>query len=58
MDCYDPIIRLLERGVREQVFPGAVWAVGDASGVLGWGARGLADPADPGSARRSSMSQA
>ncbi|WP_406674824.1 serine hydrolase domain-containing protein [Nonomuraea sp. N2-4H] len=52
MDCYDPIIRLLERGVREQVFPGAVWAVGDASGVLGWGARGLADPADPGSAMR------
>lgn len=46
-DAHGSITHLLEQGVREQVFPGAVWATGDADGMNDWGACGLADPADP-----------
>src|SRR5690606_26288768 len=48
-DAHGSITRLLEQGVHAQVFPGAVWAIGNANSLLGWGACGLADPADPGS---------
>ncbi|GAB2918816.1 serine hydrolase domain-containing protein [Nonomuraea fastidiosa] len=49
-DTYASITQLLEQGVRKQVFPGAVWAIGNAAGILDCGAYGLADPRDPGSA--------
>jgi CubicO group peptidase (beta-lactamase class C family) len=42
-----PIHRLLQRGVDACVFPGAVWAAGDASGQQAGSALGLLDPADP-----------
>lgn len=51
-DVHESITRLLEQGVREEVFPGAVWAVGEADGMLAWGACGPADPAVPGSVMR------
>ncbi|MEU8619417.1 serine hydrolase domain-containing protein [Streptomyces sp. NPDC048623] len=38
------IERLLQDGVREQVYPGAVWAVGDAGGALAGGAVGALVP--------------
>ncbi len=38
---------LLQTGVREEVYPGAVWAVGDADGVRASGAVGLLDPDRP-----------
>ncbi|NUP53683.1 MAG: serine hydrolase, partial [Catenulispora sp.] len=38
---------LLERGVQEKVYPGAVWAVGGPSGVQVAGAVGVLDPAEP-----------
>ncbi|MFG2669037.1 serine hydrolase domain-containing protein [Streptomyces sp. NPDC048387] len=38
---------LLRSGVREEVYPGAVWAVGDADGIRGSGAVGLLDPGRP-----------
>ncbi|KOV19182.1 serine hydrolase domain-containing protein [Streptomyces sp. XY152] len=38
------IEQLLQDGVRDRVYPGAVWAVGDASGTTASGAVGLLDP--------------
>ncbi|MFS4092010.1 serine hydrolase domain-containing protein [Streptomyces sp. AF1A] len=38
---------LLDEGVRDKVYPGAVWAVGDATGVLAQGATGVLDPDEP-----------
>lgn len=38
---------LLQTGVREEVYPGAVWAVGDADGVRASGAVGVLDPDQP-----------
>ncbi|MGW2221464.1 serine hydrolase domain-containing protein [Nonomuraea sp. NPDC001684] len=43
-DTHGSIIRLLETGVREQVYPGAVWAIGDADTVLDSGAHGAMAP--------------
>ncbi|NJP91624.1 beta-lactamase family protein [Nonomuraea sp. FMUSA5-5] len=43
----DRIEHLLLQGVRDQVYPGAVWAVGDADGILFSGSCGLLDPTDP-----------
>ncbi|WP_327067845.1 serine hydrolase domain-containing protein [Kitasatospora sp. NBC_01302] len=49
--CWAPdterIHRLLAEGVREHVYPGAVWAVGDAGGRLTGGAVGVPDPRRP-----------
>ncbi|MEU7742395.1 serine hydrolase domain-containing protein [Nonomuraea sp. NPDC049158] len=49
-DTHNAITLLLDRGVREGVFPAAVWATGDADTILDVGACGLADPAVPTSA--------
>lgn len=43
----DRIHQLLADGVRDQVYPGAVWAVGDAAGTRASGAVGVLDPAKP-----------
>jgi len=43
----DRIAQLLQDGVRQKVYPGAVWAVGDADGTHHSGACGLLDPAKP-----------
>ncbi|MFG2077000.1 serine hydrolase domain-containing protein [Nonomuraea maritima] len=54
-DLHDSIIRLLEQGVRDRVFPGAVWAIGDADNMLDWGTSGMADPAASSAMRRDTM---
>ncbi|MEW2129506.1 serine hydrolase domain-containing protein [Streptomyces sp. NPDC005435] len=46
------IAELLRTGVHQQVFPGAVWAVGDAGGIQSSGAVGLLDPGRPGEPMR------
>lgn len=43
----DRIEHLLRDGVRNLVYPGAVWAVGDADGTMLSGSCGLLDPTDP-----------
>jgi CubicO group peptidase (beta-lactamase class C family) len=43
----DHIEELLREGVRDKVYPGAVWAVGDASGIRAWGATGALAPDEP-----------
>ncbi|MFE2240055.1 serine hydrolase domain-containing protein [Streptomyces virginiae] len=43
----DRIEALLQTGVRDEVYPGAVWAVGDAGGIQASGAVGLLDPTQP-----------
>lgn len=43
----DRIEDLLQAGVRDEVYPGAVWAVGDAHGIQASGAVGLLDPDRP-----------
>ncbi|MFF1693319.1 serine hydrolase domain-containing protein [Streptomyces sp. NPDC058257] len=43
----DRIEQLLSQGVRDKVYPGAVWAVGDAHGTHAQGAVGVLDPAEP-----------
>lgn len=43
----DRIDKLLLDGVRDMVYPGAVWAVGDAHTTQASGAVGLLDPAQP-----------
>ncbi|MER5883242.1 serine hydrolase domain-containing protein [Streptomyces sp. NPDC001941] len=47
--CFPCVRRLVEQGVRERVYPGAVWAVGDASGTHASGTAGTltGDPAGP-----------
>ncbi|MFJ4006988.1 serine hydrolase domain-containing protein [Streptomyces sp. NPDC090023] len=43
----DRIRALLDEGVRDKVYPGAVWAVGDADGIRAQGATGVLDPDEP-----------
>ncbi|MFF1507199.1 serine hydrolase domain-containing protein [Streptomyces sp. NPDC058326] len=43
----DHIENLLSEGVRDKVYPGAVWAVGDASGIRAQGVTGVLDPNEP-----------
>ncbi|WP_073949324.1 serine hydrolase domain-containing protein [Streptomyces kebangsaanensis] len=43
----DRIEALLDEGVRAKVYPGAVWAVGDANGTRIQGATGVLDPDEP-----------
>ncbi|MHB9861053.1 serine hydrolase domain-containing protein [Streptomyces sp. YIM S03343] len=43
----DRIEALLNEGVRDKVYPGAVWAVGDATGIRVQGATGVLDPDEP-----------
>ncbi|MFF4793621.1 serine hydrolase domain-containing protein [Streptomyces sp. NPDC001276] len=43
----DRIEALLDEGVRDKVYPGAVWAVGDATGILAQGTTGVLDPDEP-----------
>ncbi len=38
---------LLQTGVREEVYPGAVWARGDSNGIRARGSVGLLDPDRP-----------
>ncbi|MYV98199.1 serine hydrolase domain-containing protein [Streptomyces sp. SID3343] len=46
------IERLVHDGVRDRVYPGAVWAIGDADGARAHGTAGLLDPAEPDTAMR------
>ncbi|WMX47024.1 serine hydrolase domain-containing protein [Streptomyces roseicoloratus] len=46
------IEQLLQNGVRDRVYPGAVWAVGNASGTTASGAVGFLDPTRPGEPMR------
>ncbi|MGC9382217.1 serine hydrolase domain-containing protein [Streptomyces sp. MH13] len=43
----DRIEALLDEGVRDKVYPGAVWAFGDATGTLAQGTTGVLDPDEP-----------
>ncbi|MBB1256529.1 beta-lactamase family protein [Streptomyces sp. OF3] len=43
----DRIEQLLSEGVRDKVYPGAVWAVGDSAGIRAQGATGVLDPNEP-----------
>ncbi|MBQ0828852.1 serine hydrolase domain-containing protein [Streptomyces tagetis] len=43
----DRIEALLDGGVRDKVYPGAVWAVGDTAGIRVQGATGVLDPDEP-----------
>ncbi|MFB7499426.1 serine hydrolase domain-containing protein [Streptomyces sp. NPDC056161] len=43
----DRIEALLDEGVRDKVYPGAVWAVGDPTGIRVQGATGVLDPDEP-----------
>ncbi|TGN81302.1 class A beta-lactamase-related serine hydrolase [Streptomyces bauhiniae] len=38
---------LLDEGVRDKVYPGAVWAIGDANGIRAQGTTGVLDPDEP-----------
>lgn len=48
-----PPSRRLSEGVRDKVYPGVVWAVGDAAGIHASGSTGVLDPDDPGTPMRS-----
>lgn len=43
----DRIEALLDEGVRDKVYPGAVWAVGDSAGIRAQGTTGVLDPDEP-----------
>ncbi|GAA2295436.1 hypothetical protein Scani_17700 [Streptomyces caniferus] len=43
----DRIEALLNEGVRDKVYPGAVWAVGDSGGIRASGTTGVLDPDEP-----------
>ncbi|WP_406336266.1 serine hydrolase domain-containing protein [Streptomyces sp. NBC_00203] len=43
----DRIEALLDEGVRDKVYPGAVWAAGDAAGIRAQGTTGVLDPNEP-----------
>jgi CubicO group peptidase (beta-lactamase class C family) len=43
----DRIEALLDEGVRDKVYPGAVWAVGDAASIRASGVTGVLDPDEP-----------
>lgn len=47
MASLEQLHRMLSDAVDRQIFPGAVWAVGDASRTLALGSVGVADPARP-----------
>ncbi|MGW1076041.1 serine hydrolase domain-containing protein [Streptomyces sp. NPDC002537] len=51
-DSTDRIKQLVADGVRDQVYPGAVWAIGDASGTKTGGTTGTLDPTEPGTPMR------
>ncbi|MEV5507893.1 serine hydrolase domain-containing protein [Streptomyces orinoci] len=51
-DSTDRIKQLVADGVRDQVYPGAVWAMGDAAGIKAGGTAGLLDPAEPDTSMR------
>ncbi|MFD8219240.1 serine hydrolase domain-containing protein [Streptomyces sp. NPDC059697] len=44
----DRIEALLDEGVRNKVYPGAVWAIGDAARIRASGVTGVLDPDEPG----------
>ncbi|WP_185447241.1 hypothetical protein [Kribbella qitaiheensis] len=44
IDLEAAISKLVQAGIIKQVFPGAVWAVGDADGTVLRGAVGVLDP--------------
>ena len=46
-DRINRIEQLLNEGVRDKVYPGAVWAVGDAAGTSAHGTTGVLDPDEP-----------
>ncbi|MFB7133219.1 serine hydrolase domain-containing protein [Streptomyces sp. NPDC056237] len=43
----DRIQALLDEGVRDKIYPGAVWAVGDSTGIRASGTAGVLDPDEP-----------
>ncbi|GAA3624769.1 serine hydrolase domain-containing protein [Nonomuraea rosea] len=43
----DRIEHLLRQGIQQQIYPGAVWATGNADGISHSGSSGLLDPHDP-----------
>ncbi|MFH8472394.1 serine hydrolase domain-containing protein [Streptomyces sp. NPDC018000] len=43
----DRIQALLDEGVRAKVYPGAVWAVGDSTGIRASGSTGVLNPDEP-----------
>ncbi|MEU5050135.1 serine hydrolase domain-containing protein [Streptomyces sp. NPDC021096] len=47
-DSTDRIKQLVADGVRDKVYPGAVWAIGDAAGTKAGDTAGVLDPAEPG----------
>ncbi|MGI5262486.1 serine hydrolase domain-containing protein [Streptomyces angustmyceticus] len=49
----DRIETLLNEGVRDKVYPGAVWAVGDSGGIRARGTTGVLDPDEPEAPMRS-----
>ncbi|WP_405646966.1 serine hydrolase domain-containing protein [Streptomyces sp. NBC_00019] len=48
----DRIQQLLHDGVRDKVYPGAVWAIGDSLGITASGTVGVLDPERPGEPMR------
>ncbi|WP_336054704.1 serine hydrolase domain-containing protein [Streptomyces sp. CA2R101] len=46
-DSTDRIKQLVADGVRDKVYPGAVWATGNATGIKASGTAGVLDPAEP-----------
>ncbi|MFI1184377.1 serine hydrolase domain-containing protein [Streptomyces sp. NPDC020799] len=51
-DSTETIKQLVADGVRAKVYPGAVWATGDAAGIKAGGTAGVLDPAEPDTAMR------
>ncbi|MEU2871585.1 serine hydrolase domain-containing protein [Streptomyces olivoreticuli] len=51
-DSTDRIKQLVADGVRDKVYPGAVWAIGDAASMKAGGTAGVLDPAEPGDPMR------
>ncbi|NEC86210.1 serine hydrolase [Streptomyces sp. SID12501] len=48
----DRIQQLLHDGVRDKVYPGAVWAIGNSQGIQASGSAGVLDPERPGEPMR------
>ncbi|MBF6050151.1 serine hydrolase [Streptomyces sp. NRRL B-1677] len=46
-DSTEKITQLVADGAKARVYPGAVWATGNAAGMTAGGTTGLLDPADP-----------
>ncbi|MEU5429604.1 serine hydrolase domain-containing protein [Streptomyces olivoreticuli] len=51
-DSTDRIKQLVADGARDKVYPGAVWAIGDAAGMKAGATAGVLDPAEPGTPMR------